>query len=117
MGFDLQNGVPAVRVNPFNPEFTIVIFIQYKPRIAAAILDLYWMKMIWRGIKIKKITTYWEACFVGIFVLRPLVTGKLSRFSGMWNDALMHRGDLKGRNYIINPWHTDVDYSSHSAFY
>ena len=27
-------------VNPFNPEFTIVIFIHYKPRIAAAILDL-----------------------------------------------------------------------------
>ena len=26
--------------NPFNPEFTIVIFIHYKPRIAAAILDL-----------------------------------------------------------------------------
>ena len=27
-------------VNPFEPEFTIVIFIHYKPRIAAAILDL-----------------------------------------------------------------------------
>ena len=27
-------------VNPFNPEFTIVIFIHYKPRIAVAILDL-----------------------------------------------------------------------------
>ena len=27
-------------VNPFNPEFTTVIFIHYKPRIAAAILDL-----------------------------------------------------------------------------
>ena len=26
--------------NPFNPEFTIVIFIHYKPRITAAILDL-----------------------------------------------------------------------------
>ena len=26
--------------NPFKPEFTIVIFIHYKPRIAAAILDL-----------------------------------------------------------------------------
>ena len=26
--------------NPFNPEFTIVIFIHYKPRIAVAILDL-----------------------------------------------------------------------------
>ena len=26
--------------NPFKPEFTIVIFILYKPRIAIAILDL-----------------------------------------------------------------------------
>ena len=27
-------------VNPFKPEFTIVIFIHYKPRIAVTILDL-----------------------------------------------------------------------------
>ena len=26
--------------NIFKPEFTVVIFIHYKPRIAAAILDL-----------------------------------------------------------------------------
>ena len=26
--------------NPFEAEFTIVIFIRYKPRIAVAILDL-----------------------------------------------------------------------------
>ena len=32
--------------NPFKPEFTVVIFINYKPRIAVAILDLYLMKMI-----------------------------------------------------------------------
>ena len=25
--------------NPFEPEFTVVIFIHYKPRIAVAILD------------------------------------------------------------------------------
>ena len=29
-----------VSFNPFEPELTIVIFIHYKPRIAAAILDL-----------------------------------------------------------------------------
>ena len=29
-----------ISFNPFKPEFTIVIFIHYKPRIAAAILDL-----------------------------------------------------------------------------
>ena len=27
-------------LNSFKPEFTIVIFIHYKPRIAVAILDL-----------------------------------------------------------------------------
>ena len=27
-------------LNPLKPEFTIVIFIDYKPRIAVAILDL-----------------------------------------------------------------------------
>ena len=27
-------------INPFRPEFTIVIFIHYKPRIAVAILNL-----------------------------------------------------------------------------
>ena len=41
-------------VNPLKPEFTIVVFIHYKPRIAVAILDLYWMKMTWNGGKIKE---------------------------------------------------------------
>ena len=36
------------------PEFTIVLFIHYKPRIAVAILDLKWMKMIWSGWKIEE---------------------------------------------------------------
>ena len=30
-----------------------------------------------------------------IFVLKQLVVGKLSVFSGMWNDALVHREGLK----------------------
>ena len=34
-------------VNPFKPEFTIVIFIHYKPRIAVAILDLQWDELMW----------------------------------------------------------------------
>ena len=33
------------RCNPLKPKFTIVIFIPYKPRISAAILDLQRMKM------------------------------------------------------------------------
>ena len=32
--------VYIIIINPFNPEFIIVIFIHYKPRIANAILDL-----------------------------------------------------------------------------
>ena len=31
-----------------------------------------------------------------IFIQNPLVVGKLSVFSGMWNDALMHREGVKG---------------------
>ena len=30
-----------------------------EPRIAVAILDLYWMKMSWSGLKLKKIAMYW----------------------------------------------------------
>ena len=30
----------TTQINPFKPEFTIVIFIYYKPRIAVAIIDL-----------------------------------------------------------------------------
>ena len=43
--FQIQNS-PLVSMvytkvfNPFKPEFTIVIFIHYKPPIAVAILDL-----------------------------------------------------------------------------
>ena len=36
---DLQQGYSS-GLNPFKPELTIVTFIHYKPRIAAAILDL-----------------------------------------------------------------------------
>ena len=35
---------------------------------------------------------------MGIFALKPLVVGKLKMFSGMLNDALMHREGLKGSN-------------------
>ena len=37
---DLTWTQPGLTLNPFKPEFTIVIFIHYKPRIAGAILDL-----------------------------------------------------------------------------
>ena len=32
--------IASVCLNPFKPEFTIVIYIHYKPRIAVAIIDL-----------------------------------------------------------------------------
>ena len=38
-----ENGLNSSEIgllNPFRPEFTTVIFIHYKPRIAVAILDL-----------------------------------------------------------------------------
>ena len=40
MELNLYKYIEVESVNPFKPEFTIVIFIHYKPRIAVAILDL-----------------------------------------------------------------------------
>ena len=40
-------------VNPFKPEFTIVIFIHYKPRLVVDEDNLMWFK------KLKKIAMYW----------------------------------------------------------
>ena len=53
--------------------------------------------------KLKKIAMYWSTSYMIIFVLKPLVVGKLSLFSGMWKDALMHRGGLKGWTHISFP--------------
>ena len=39
---------------------------------------------------------YWLTSFMEIFVLNPLVVGKLGLFSRMLNDALMHREGLEG---------------------
>ena len=46
--------VQKVFINPFRPEFTIVIFIHYKPRIACS--GWRWLKV---GGKLKKIAMYW----------------------------------------------------------
>ena len=37
---DSSESVSSSLLNPFRPEYTIVIFIHYKPRIAVAIPDL-----------------------------------------------------------------------------
>ena len=39
---------------------------------------------------------YWQTSLIDFFVLKSFVIGKLSLFSGMQNDALMHREALKG---------------------
>ena len=44
----------SIVFNYFKPEFTIVIFIHYKPRIAVAILGLQWMKTILCSLNIKE---------------------------------------------------------------
>ena len=46
-------------INPFNPKFTIAIFINYKPQIPAVILALWWMKIVRIGLtKWMKIVNY-----------------------------------------------------------
>ena len=54
------------------------------------------MKMIWCDLKINENYHVLEISFLEIFTLKRLVVGKLSVFSGMKNDVLMHRGGLKG---------------------
>ena len=88
-------------VNPFKPEFTIVIFIHHKPRIAVAILDLQWMKMIWCGFKIKENYRVLVNQFYGNFRFKTLCCMKIKYVFSLWNDALMHREGLKG--WVIHP--------------
>ena len=82
-------------LNPLKPEFTIVIFIHYKQRIAVAILDLQWMNMTWSGWQMKKILLLLKQ-FHDSFCHKPPGFRKLSHSSVMWNDVLMHREGLKG---------------------
>ena len=48
------------------------------------------------GEKLNKIAKYWLNSFKEIFIIKPLVVGKLGLFTVMLNDASMHREDLKG---------------------
>ena len=57
--------------NYLKPEFTIFIFIHYKPRIAVAIFDLQWMKMIWSGWRMKKYAVIKNSS-TKMFVLKTL---------------------------------------------
>ena len=50
--------VKAAKISPYKPEFTSVILIQYKPRSAVAILDLYWRKIPLGGWQTKKMLLF-----------------------------------------------------------
>ena len=67
------NGRSKTRVNPFKPEFTIVILIHYKPTIPVAILGLQLMKMTLSGWKITENCHVLVNQFHGIFILKRLV--------------------------------------------
>ena len=64
--------------NPFKPEFIIVIFIHYKPRIADAILKTCrgwrWFEV---GEKLTKIAMNWKSSFMKIPLLKPLSCSKI----------------------------------------
>ena len=45
--------------------------------------------------KEKKIAMHWSDSFIEISILKPLVVGNLSLFSGKQYDTLMHREGLK----------------------
>ena len=45
--------------------------------------------------KLKKIAMYWQTSFIDIFIQKPLVVGELGLFTGMSNNALIHREGLK----------------------
>ena len=51
--------------------------------------------MTWGGWKIKE-KKYFKNSFMEILIPTLLVVRKLSLFSGMWNDALLHREGLEG---------------------
>ena len=54
------------------------------------------MKMTYSGWKIKENCHVLVNQFQGNFNIKPLVVGKLSLFTVLQNDALMHREGLKG---------------------
>ena len=73
---------PPPPFNPFKPEFTIVILIHYKPRIAVAISTCSGWRWFDVGEKSMKIAMYWQTSFMKIIIIKPLVVGKTSLFSG-----------------------------------
>ena len=67
--------------NPFKPDFTIVIFIHYKPQTPVAILRLKWMKRIWCGWLIKENCHVLVNQFHGKFRSKTLSCREIKSFS------------------------------------
>ena len=80
-------------LNAFKPEFSIIIFIHYKPQIDFAILDLCGCKLLEVGENWKNILLFLKQ-FHEIFCSRKIGSKKLSHSSEMQNDVLMHREGL-----------------------
>ena len=76
-------------LDPFKPDFIMVIFIHYKPRIVVDEDDLKW-------VTTEKKILLLLLNSITIFVLESLGFRKLSHASEMQNDDLMHREGLKG---------------------
>ena len=75
-------------------EFTFVIFIPYKPRIAVAILDLHEMKMTWSWWQMEKNILLLLQQLHEHLRSKPPTCRKFSYFSEMQNDVLMQREGL-----------------------
>ena len=88
--------------NPFKPEFTIVIFIHYKPRIAVAILDLQWMKMTWSSLKNKENDHVLVNQFHGNIHSKTLGYGKIKSVFRDVKWCFIASWGLKGLNDLQN---------------
>ena len=98
--------IPGAHISnfyPFKPEFTIVIFIHYKPRIAVAIFDLQWMKMTWGRWKINKNCHVLEKQFHGNCHSKTPSCGKIKSvfgdvkwcFNASWGFKALNRLEVR----------------------
>ena len=104
---DIVQYIGTIKVlNPFKPEFSIVIFIHYKPRIAVA----FWLVVDEDDLKwvanVKKILLFLKQLHENCG-FKTTSCRKLSNFSEMQNDALKHHGVLNEKLRILivkYPW-------------
>ena len=80
----------ALQINPLKPDLTIVIFIHYIPVQFSTCSGWKWFEV---GGSWKKDIVIIKQ-FHEFFVIKPILFRKLSQFSEMQNDSLMHREGL-----------------------